>query len=1059
MQVVVVQIESDGLDLIATLHRDDVQIVVADAPHGRDGREWIVLEAEAAGHHRIELSSREHTAKIGHHRIVAKTIAPGDPNLPALRDETRAAQLAADAAHGDAGEASADLWREAYIAYMSAASLHATAADTSGQAHALFAASWIGYWHLWQWLDTADQAASAAQLYLQLGDRKSAANAIHLQAASLIEAANESSDAATAQKLFAKSLNLFNQALKEHNELGNNYDAALVMNNLGLMNYYRGDWSSAREQWQQAVMVMRENGEWYGEFNSLANLGVLEFEKGNLVQAIAVYEKLLALAPEDGELAFRADTLDNLGVSQFTLGRIDSALKSFSEALELHEQLGDVKGKAQSLNGIGVAYYGSGEFDLARKYLEAALPLRRDAQDGRGEAWTLRYLGDIARRDQDYTLAERLHRSALRLVKSPTDRAPVSIALARDLAAIGNFSAAIELLNTERSTLTSAGARKQLSYVLLELAQTRERSGAADAAEGDAEAALALFRDLGEVAGEASALLTMSRIAWRRDSQNLAIDYAERSIQQLERVRGRLIDPELRATFLSTQRNHYEWLASMLMARGRAGDTARALGVSERTRARLTIDLFSEVLGNIVQGVDPKLRADRQRLYERLSELRYQLRNTELDTDGDAERSLASLVDTLHRTETELRVLSAQIRQSSPRYSALTEPPLLNAAQMRSMLDDDTVLLQYLLGEQQSFAWTVAGDEVRGFVLPDRSSIEVTARRLYQLLRQPPSNRERGELEAAVSELSKLLVAPLSQQLKAKRLIVAADGALQYIPFAVLEIADETAGASQLLNRFEIAYVPSVSALAAQTAALEQRAPPTRTLALFADAVFNESDPRLPHGVAIATPKNPNLAPSGRPGANIGSLMRLPGTANEARRIGALVPEDERHFALGFDASRENVMDSQLHQYRIVHFATHGLIDSRFPALSALALSQFDANGRPRNGLLALHEIFDLRLNADLITLSACDTALGKEILGESLLGFTLGFRYAGAREVVATLWQVPDRASTEVMADFYQEFLQDNTTAATALRRAQLIVASQRRWADPFYWAAFVVQ
>jgi CHAT domain-containing protein len=171
------------------------------------------------------------------------------------------------------------------------------------------------------------------------------------------------------------------------------------------------------------------------------------------------------------------------------------------------------------------------------------------------------------------------------------------------------------------------------------------------------------------------------------------------------------------------------------------------------------------------------------------------------------------------------------------------------------------------------------------------------------------------------------------------------------------------------------------------------------------------------------------------------------------------VPEDERHFALGFDASRENVMDSQLHQYRIVHFATHGLIDSRFPALSALALSQFDANGRPRNGLLALHEIFDLRLNADLITLSACDTALGKEILGESLLGFTLGFRYAGAREVVATLWQVPDRASTEVMADFYQEFLQDNTTAATALRRAQLIVASQRRWADPFYWAAFVVQ
>jgi CHAT domain-containing protein len=189
------------------------------------------------------------------------------------------------------------------------------------------------------------------------------------------------------------------------------------------------------------------------------------------------------------------------------------------------------------------------------------------------------------------------------------------------------------------------------------------------------------------------------------------------------------------------------------------------------------------------------------------------------------------------------------------------------------------------------------------------------------------------------------------------------------------------------------------------------------------------------------------------------ALRRLPATRQEAQAIAALVAPDQRLLALGFEANREAVLDPLLAEFRIVHFATHGLIDSRYPALSALAFSQFDASGQPRDGFLRLHDIYALRLNADLVVLSACDTALGREILGEGLTGLTQGLMYAGARSVVASLWQVPDRATAELMKRFYQNVLNSEQQPAAALRNAQLDLSAEPRWRDPYYWAGFVLQ
>jgi CHAT domain-containing protein len=188
-------------------------------------------------------------------------------------------------------------------------------------------------------------------------------------------------------------------------------------------------------------------------------------------------------------------------------------------------------------------------------------------------------------------------------------------------------------------------------------------------------------------------------------------------------------------------------------------------------------------------------------------------------------------------------------------------------------------------------------------------------------------------------------------------------------------------------------------------------------------------------------------------------IPRLPGTRREAAAITALVPTTERKQALDFEASRVTATSEELSQYRIIHFATHGLLNSQHPELSGIVLSLVDAQGKPQDGFLRLHEIYNLKLPAELVVLSACQTGLGKEIKGEGLVGLTRGFMYAGAARVMASLWKVDDRATAELMKQFYQGMVKDGLRPAAALRAAQVAMWKQQRWQEPYYWAAFVLQ
>ncbi|MGH9836663.1 MAG: CHAT domain-containing protein, partial [Blastocatellia bacterium] len=268
-----------------------------------------------------------------------------------------------------------------------------------------------------------------------------------------------------------------------------------------------------------------------------------------------------------------------------------------------------------------------------------------------------------------------------------------------------------------------------------------------------------------------------------------------------------------------------------------------------------------------------------------------------------------------------------------------------------------------------------------------------------------------------------------------------------------------------LLVDHEVVMLPSASVLAELRRDLVGRKPAPRAVAVFADPVFSRDDPRLKAGDRTpGAESQPLVSALERSVRDVGltggaRFPRLPFSRREAEAIIAVAPQRQSARLLDFQANRAAATGDDLSNYRIIHFATHGLLNSQHPELSGIVLSLVDERGEPQNGFLRLHEIYNLRLPADLVALSACQTGLGKEIHGEGLVGLTRAFMFAGAPRVVASLWKVDDAATAELMKRFYRGMFDKRLRPAAALRAAQVEMWRQERWRSPYFWAAFTLQ
>ncbi|MEK7723930.1 MAG: CHAT domain-containing protein, partial [Acidobacteriota bacterium] len=562
---------------------------------------------------------------------------------------------------------------------------------------------------------------------------------------------------------------------------------------------------------------------------------------------------------------------------------------------------------------------------------------------------------------------------------------------------------------------------------------------------------------LGTQSGEVRALYGIARINYIRGNLDESLAKLETAINLIENIRARIASTELRTSYLSNYQQLYKFYIDLLMQINKnkpsQGFDARALQASERARARGLLDILNEARADIRQGIEPSLLERERKLQQQLNA-------------KDAERKRAKTPPQIEKIEQEIRkltadfqLLQAEIKQKSPRYSALTQPQPIGLKEIQAMLDADTLLLEYSLGETNSYLWLVSNNSLKTFILPKQETIENQARLFYASVKNPDNELKTNKI---VADLSKILLEPIAAELGNNRLLIVADGALSYIPFAALSAPHSRLSTSDspLITTNEIVYMPSASALSALRNESTGRNSATKAIAVLADPVFDATDTRV--NSTTAQVQNSTLKTAQRDAGYDSSqpLPRLPKTRAEATTILELAANMEKKIAIDFEANRATVTNPEMSNYRIIHFATHGLLNSQHPEFSGIVLSMVNEKGQPQDGFLRLNEVYNLKFPADLVVLSACQTALGKDIKGEGLVGLTRGFMYAGAQRVVASLWMVDDRATAELMKSFYQNMLgEKKLRPAAALREAQIAMWKSKRFSAPYYWSAFTLQ
>lgn len=746
---------------------------------------------------------------------------------------------------------------------------------------------------------------------------------------------------------------------------------------------------------------------------------------------------------------------------------------SYRRALQLSQKLKDPGKEATSRMNLAGALHQQWDFWKAIEACELSRAYWQRERDWKKEVNALYLLGQIYTATGEYTLALDRYRMAERMIPTsdvgwlarifnryadvlqrmgePEEARPYATQAlvfskkAKDLNEMGVSLVSLGLLDQELRDFQSArknqaealGIFRRLSdargettaYINLGLLSLAEKKTAE--AFRFFQQGLSMSRPLKFPEGEAVALYGMAYAERERQNLDDARVFVEEAIELIESLRKEAERDDLKASFLQARLHSYELLIEILVrpsgSETAPADLALSFETSERLRARSLLEslAFSGRWDEVQDTADPEVLALYRQVNEeidRRAEERRRLKAKDSPT-GEVDRILRSLFDQSRNLE--IRIQGADRRPASPNRQV---PVTL--AETQGLLDEDTVLLEYQLGRKRSFLWLVTPSYVKVFILPPREKIEAQALKVYRLVRESQAGPGITPALEAARELSNSILAPVAGYLGKKRLIIVADGALHYVPFAVFpDPAVKPQGnrrPSYLIANHEVVNLPSASVLRELRAAGSRRTPPPGLLAMVT---------------------NPDFVPGGFP-----PLME---SVREAGAILDRVPRGEKTLELeGPRASRELVTSGQLSGYRIVHFTTHGVIDESIPELSGIVLSREG----DKDGYLRVRDVQRLRLPASLVVLSACNTARGKVMRGEGLVGFTHSFMNAGTSTVVVSHWNVNEDSTPTFMRHFYRALLSQGHSPSAALRSAQLAMAQDSRWSSPYYWSGFTI-
>lgn len=799
--------------------------------------------------------------------------------------------------------------------------------------------------------------------------------------------------------------------------------------------YLQGAYDEAAMGYQRADRAFAAVSDRMGRARALRGLGNVRNRQGDYAGAIEATRASLELGQAIADLREQAGARLNLGIQLDQLGRYRESLPNYREAIVLFARQREPFGEELAQRGLAACYRRLGEAQLALEHAERA---KRLALEHGFEANLAGYHSSVAQvhlelLDDPQTALAHYRRSTAMLREQEDD-----FFLAQDLDAmglayqqLGELGRAAQLSSEALDIARAQRVASLEGQILWSLGRAERRLGHEKAAREHLERGVQLntHRGIRRYAALARAELAALEL------QQGHLPTAERSIldaiQTWEALRAEVVLPELRRSYAATFRRFHDLYVRILLARDRPTE---ALVASESGRSRALLEA-------IEQGEDPPW-AEAAPVQAALDELRSAELRFGRALESEAPNARVQAEAALGTAREQLGLAHAAWMARHPEVAARWQPPALDPKALRAGLPKQAQLLAFHLGEEASGVWRLTRDHLEHLELPSRAELERLARALHE-----HTAKEEAETtsRAAATRLATTLLAPADTD--HPLLLIVADGALGLVPWAALPHPET--------GRPLVATHTIVQAPAARLLTRSAPLGPTSKakVAVFADPVFESDDPRL--APAGGEPlDSPRWAAALRAAGE--RWVRIPFSHHEAKAIEAAGSDVELH--LGLDAN-EATLRSALEASSILHLAVHGWMNATRPSLSGLVLSLFDASGKPRDGFLRSYEIARLALDGQLVVLSACQTAIGRSIRGEGLQGLTRAFLQAGARDVIASLWKVDDRATAELMKRFYRHLLQGHRAPAEALRLAQNELRAEPRWSNPYHWSGFVLQ
>ncbi len=1089
-----------GVDLaVQAMDLQRTRLARSEDSFGRVGPQLLEFVAETAGDYLVQVLARP--GELGGSYEIKYLEARAVTNV----DRTRqAANRHITAGNRFRSQASPERMRAGLVEYDKALTLFKQIDDKAGQA-----TSWqyIGKIHESQtdyrrafenysaalalWREVPDRRgqgyvlSNIGTMQLYLGDLTLAYSAFQHAREIFREVGNREGEGLCAQEMgniyrqqgdLVRALEYLQQGLSIYREVGAKGRVPYVLSNIGVAYLDLGNLKQAADYQNQALAIMRELEHKSGAALALFNLGDVHAQQGETRQALSFYQQALPLCLDAGDLNCAGRTYRRLAGVYDNLGETQAALDNYAKGAAIYREKERPVELARMLSSSGVLYSSLGDKPRALELQSEALVLSRKAQSRQDEAASLANLADLYQDQGQTQKARESYQQALTISREIRNRQNEASNLNR-LGLLehstGNRPGAVKYFAQALVISNELGAKPSSAFTLNNLGVVHDGLGDNKAALEHFNKALTVFREIENKSGEAMILYRISSLQKKTGQIEEARRNITGALEIVETLRGKIASTDLRSSYFATVQQYYELYIDLLMrehqSRPNENLNFTALQISEQARARSLLDLLQEAKADARQSADPKLLVREQELLELINGKAAQ----QAQAFGDARK--AELAKTLgaeiNRLSAEYELLEASIRESNPRYAELVRASPLTLADVEALLDPQTLLLEYRLSETRSYLWAVSQRTIESFELPPRGEIEQAGKEFYRSLternrvvkgetpsqKQPRIQASEQKLQVVAERLRQMLLGPVAKSIAGKRLVIVADGALQYVPFAALTNQSNSGSAN------EVVLLPSIAVLR-QLRREAGRQAPAKSVAVFADPVFESDDPRLPAEVRtrVARQFNPELTQSQSDFdfGEIGSgLPRLLASREEAKAIVELSPAGSSDGVMDFDASRERATGEAMNQYRVLHFATHALVNTSRPQLSGIVLSLYNEKGKERDGFLRLNQIYNLRLRNDLVVLSACSTALGKDVKGEGMIGLTRGFMYAGVPRVIASLWKVDDEATAELMKIFYRNLLQKRMTASQALRAAQSEMQTQTRWRSPYYWGAFVLQ